>query len=282
MVKKKRRGLNEDELKDLELMEKLDAEGRRVYDPIKKIFNHGNKRATDISENKKVSLPKPCDNHTESSIEILRKKIMETFKNYRGKHCTEKGEQNTNLTKKELRGLRKLNKIIRNKEIVILKTDKSGKMTPMKRDNYEKMGKDKIKNDEKIGRKELRRIERKINAQVRMWTRMINSGANHDHTERIMVSKQSSSENTAPMYFMYKDHKSGGGYRPVVSGCNSDTLGLSNTLSEIIESVCMATESPYEVISSEDMLSRIVECNKEIKKYTEDKENEKENVDEIK
>ena len=100
--KKKKRNLNEDELKDLELMETLDAEGRRVYDPIKKVFNHGNKRATDMTENKKVSLPKPCDNHTESSIEILRKKIMETFRSYRGKHCTEKGEQNTNLTKKEL------------------------------------------------------------------------------------------------------------------------------------------------------------------------------------
>ena len=63
---------------------------------------------------------------------------------------------------------------------------------------------------------------------------------------------------------MYKDHKAEGGYRPVVSGCNSDTLGLSNTLSEIVESVCMSVEQPYEVISSEDILLRIEQCNDKI------------------
>ena len=62
-------------------------------------------------------------------------------------------------------------------------------------------------NDERIGRKELRIIERRLNAQVGMWTRMLNSGANHDHVDRKMQSKQSSSENTAPLYFMFKDHK---------------------------------------------------------------------------
>ena len=65
---------------------------------------------------------------------------------------------------------------------------------------------------------------------------------------------------------MYKDHKVEGGYRPVVSGCSSNTLGLSNTLSEIVESICMAVESPYEVISGEDMLSRVSKCNERLKK----------------
>ena len=82
MKSKRKRQLNEDERKDLDLMEKLDGEGRRVYDPFSKVFDHGNKRATDMKENKKVTLPKPCDNHTESSIEILKKKIMETFRKY--------------------------------------------------------------------------------------------------------------------------------------------------------------------------------------------------------
>ena len=38
------------------------------------------------------------------------------------------------------------------------------------------------------------------------------------------------------------------------------TLGLRNTLSEVVEAVCMATENPFEVISSEDMLSRVIAC----------------------
>ena len=47
----------------------------------------------------------------------------------------------------------------------------------------------------------------------------------------------------------------------MVSGCTSNTLGLSNTLSEVVEAVCMGIEDPYEVVSSEDMLARVHECN---------------------
>ena len=65
---------------------------------------------------------------------------------------------------------------------------------------------------------------------------------------------------------MYRDHKEGGGWRPVVSGCASNTLGLSNLLSEIIESVCLSIEDPFEVISSTDMLSRVEDFNNWIEK----------------
>ena len=73
----------------------------------------------------------------------------------------------------------------------------------------------------------------------------------------------------APRYYMYKDHKREGGWRPVVSGCNSHTLGLSNLLSEVIESLCISIENPYEVISSTDMLSRIEKFNRWVEKERE-------------
>ena len=70
----------------------------------------------------------------------------------------------------------------------------------------------------------------------------------------------------APRYYMYKDHKCGGGWRPVVSGCSSGTLGLSNLISEVVESLCVSVKNPYEVISSTDMLSRIENFNDWVKK----------------
>ena len=51
----------------------------------------------------------------------------------------------------------------------------------------------------------------------------------------------------------------------MVSGCCSDTIGLSNLLSDVVESVCCAIEKPYEVTSSEDILSRIESFNKWVK-----------------
>ena len=67
---------------------------------------------------------------------------------------------------------------------------------------------------------------------------------------------------------MYKDHKMEGGYRQVVGGCNSNTLGLSNMISEVLESVAVAINSPYAVISSEDMLARVSETNLKLEKLT--------------
>ena len=112
--KRRKKKLSKEEIDEMEMIERLEAEGRRVYDPECKVFDHGNKRATDLAENKKVTLPKPCDNYTESSIEVLRRKIMENFRKYRDNNCNERGEQESNLNKEELRGLRNLKKRIRN------------------------------------------------------------------------------------------------------------------------------------------------------------------------
>ena len=42
-------------------------------------------------------------------------------------------------------------------------------------------------------------------------SKMLNSGENHEHSERVMKSKLCSSENAAPKYYMFKDHKAEGG-----------------------------------------------------------------------
>ena len=87
----KRLKLSQEEETDLELMERLDAESRQIYDPIRRVFDHGKKRVTDLQENSKVTLPRPCDPHTESSIEMLKSIIMKFFNKYQSKYCTEKG-----------------------------------------------------------------------------------------------------------------------------------------------------------------------------------------------
>ena len=51
----------------------------------------------------------------------------------------------------------------------------------------------------------------------------------------------------------------------MVSGCSSNTVGLSNQLSYIIESVSLKLVEPFEIISSEDMLAHFENYNEEIK-----------------
>ena len=95
-----------------------------------------------------------------------------------------------------------------------------------------------------------------------MLTKALNIGEAHGHTKRIIDSKVVNSETVAPMYYLFKDHKEKESWRPVVSGFNSNTLGLSNLLSDVVESICLSVKNPYEVISGEDLLSRVESFNK--------------------
>ena len=113
-------------------------------------------------------------------------------------------------------------KKIENKEIICIKTDKSGKLTLINRDAYAKLNSDYP--DREINREEQRILERRVNEHTRFWTKILNTGEAHGHHTRITNSKVMNSEASAAKYFMYKDHKKEGGYRPVVSGCTSNTF----------------------------------------------------------
>ena len=76
-----------------------------------------------------------------------------------------------------------------------------------------------------------------------------------------MASKVTHSENIADLYIMYKDHKEGDKTRPTATGHSSNSLGLSNAVSEVLEAVANAEQHRYNTISSEDMLARVNEYN---------------------
>ena len=150
---------------------------------------------------------------------------------------------------------------MRDHEIVIMKTDKSGKMCVISREEYLKMGHEHTKKDEKIDRKMIIEKEKQLNGHVFFWSKIWGSGEDHNHRDRIIDSKVVSSEQLADMYIMYKDHKAGRASRPVVTGCNSNTRGMSNCVSDLLESVNKANQDPYETISGEDMQAQIEKYN---------------------
>ena len=56
-----------------------------------------------------------------------------------------------------------------------------------------------------------------------------------------------------------------------MTGCDSDTLGLSNSVSELLEAGCNSLDCPYKVISSEDMLACVVEGNQKLERIRKEK-----------
>ena len=86
---------------------------------------------------------------------------------------------------------------------------------------------------------------------------MNSSGENWSHMPRIMESKTSKSRNVAKMRLLYKDHKAlPRKTRPLVTGNSSDTLGLSNTVSDVLEAVANNSKDAHELVSTEDLLAK--------------------------
>ena len=112
-----------------------------------------------------------------------------------------------------------------------------------------------------------------------MWCKMTNAGENFDHQDRVINSKITNSNNLSSLYFLIKDHKNTLAARPVVTGCSGNSLGLSNSVSELLESVANSVVNAYEVISSEDLLAKIRECNKKVMKKIEEKMKRGEEID---
>ena len=154
-------------------MEYLEAEAREVFDVNGKVFDYGKKKSTDLTDNKEVTLPKPMDNHTECSLEVIKNKVMKAFRDYKTKNCDRKGNQRTNLTSSEEQGLKSLQKRIQKGDIVALKTDKSGKMTICKMEDYIKMGLERTKNDKEISYEEVKSIQKRINNTTRYWVKIL-------------------------------------------------------------------------------------------------------------
>ena len=145
---------------EIENEEELVARNEMVYDPEKKEYDARKMRVTNLTENTRITLPKPLKPIHEAEIEIRRKEYLKVFKKY-VKEETVKGKQESNMTEKEEKGLKSIRKRVDKGEIVILKTDKSSKIAAMKTDEYLKMGRGTRTKDRKIGRREIKEREKK-------------------------------------------------------------------------------------------------------------------------
>ena len=124
------------------------------------------------------------------------------------------------------------------------------------------MGMGHVRDDREVKREEIRGIERVLNGHCACWGKMFSSGECHDHQGRIIRSKCVKSTQVSNLYMMHKDHKvepeKG---RAVATAVTSNTTGLSNSVSDYVESLANSLEDPIEVISTEDMLYNVEEHN---------------------
>ena len=148
-------------------------------------------------------MPRPVSAENEAGIEIRRKSFRRVVANFRKEECNHKMEQKPNLTKSDANGLKSLQNRIQNEEIVVLRTDKSSKLSVTDLNTYIEMGKKHTKNDTIISMKEVAEKEKIINGHTAMFIKMTGMGDNWGHGPIMRSSKITKSS----LFLQLKDHK---------------------------------------------------------------------------
>ena len=265
----------EEEEKEQKMREE-EAKTRQIFCPIEQKYDERNRRVTDLVECNRVTLPKPIRIEREAQIETRRTLHERIYQEYRRENTKENGEQKSNLTEEEEKGLRSLQKRMKNEDLVIMKTDKSGKMSVTKKENYLEMGKAHTGEDKKVGREKIREIDKLMSEHSVAWCSMWKTGKNHEQEDRVINSKTSKSENRAKLYLTHKDHKKENGKtRPIGTANSSNTRGFANCISDLLEAVANCEKKSNKVISSEDLLHSAKGHNREMEKIREELEEKK-------
>ena len=248
-----------------EYEEYKDGMRRTVYNTEEGTWNYGKKRVTDLKGNTMVYLPGKLKNfQDEANLELLRAEMKYCFKQYMREKCDDEGRQESNISKEELRGLKTLKKRVKNEEIVVLPTDKSGRFGVMSMENYMRAGSKHTGKDEKVEMSVVTKTQNELNGNMSMAIKFFRIGHLWKHGERVRSTMINNSLAICPMYLTYKDHKGWTGEdksppptRPIAGGNSGMNIHISEVLSEIIEPVVDAYEGGQEIISTEDCKARI-------------------------
>ena len=143
----------------------------------------------------------------EAGLEVLRQEWTATYRDFCKENCNQKKEQVSNLTKKEKEGLESIRKRIKDGQLVIVPTDKSGRFSVMDLDTYMQAGLKHTSKDEKVSIHQIRENQSELNGHVSMILKIYRVGSSWGHEGRARSTMINQSEMISNMYCLYKDHK---------------------------------------------------------------------------
>lgn len=164
-------------------------------------------RTTDMKRNKRVFLPEPSNIELQTKRQNLKYALMDTVRNFN----SDFGDSDQyNLNDSEKIGLQKLQKCIRNNELIVNSTDKSKRLSVNKPENYREDMKVHYENDQVVDQKFVNKTVKCFNETCKSLASIVDMGSGTNQTQRIMNNVVMSSECEIPVLGgMYKDHKKG-------------------------------------------------------------------------
>ena len=245
-----------------------EEQGRRQREELDKSLNYAHLRATDIPTVQRLYPPKPATLRKEKVMDNIKEKLMETVREYKNENCDRRGNfKHHNLNNSDTEALKELKKEVRDKNIVVFSTDKSGKFAVDTPGNYREAVMRHTERDKEIDEKKVGQIEGQVNHHMRQFNKMFKVGATHEHESRVTGATTSTNIPAPPLYGLRKDHKQaesefvGPPVRPVCGANEAPNSRLSHFLSRIVNDYADAANIATECRSSEEMKAAFTEFN---------------------
>ena len=242
-----------------------------VLDYENKTADYANIRATDIPTVQRLFPPKPASMRREIVMQNMKDKMLMEVKRYKEKNCNSKGWiKEKNLSKQEEMGLLEVTEKIRNKEMVVFTSDKTGVFTADTVQNYGRALEEHTSGDTVISNKRVKDIEKKMNFHLKQLNKMFRVGSTWGHEARVAGAFTSTNVPPPNKYGLRKDHKTvppeqekfGPPLRPVAGADQAPNSRLSHFLSRTVNDYSDCENSRTKCRSCEEMRAALETFNK--------------------
>ena len=234
----------------------------KVLDIENKVADYANIRATDLPTVQRLFPPKPSTMRREIVMQNMKDKILNKVKEYKENNCNDKGFiKNKNIDKVVEDGLKEVTEKVKQHEMVVFSTDKTGKFSVDTVENHQDALMEHVANDTKINRKKVRILEKKCNSHLKQFNRMFGVGSAWGHQNRVAGASTATNVSAPALDGLRKDHKtvlpgqeqSGPSVRPVCKANQAPNNRLGYFLSKVINDYSDCAENKTECRSSEEM-----------------------------
>ena len=243
-----------------------------IYDEETKKLDMSKLKVNQLKKNPRVFEPKAANIEDDIKLEGQRLEVLRVCEDLlQDPTLGEEGRRphRSNLSPEERRGKRSLQMRIKDGELLVYPTDKSGKMVVSLPSTYKEAAKVHLEKDEEVTWDELSKVEVLINRHTTALRKVLSIGEQHPGRIQQLQGALKSEDSPAPnLYLTWKDHKPYEVVPPTRPVCDATVGPLarsSEILSLIINKVMDQEEDGVECLSSEEMQRAIFDANLDIK-----------------
>ena len=248
-----------------------------VFNPQSGILDLRNLQASHLTSHRETTIPPMGNQEEEMRHQELKGEILALTKEYRDSKCDKKSiPKHSTFTKDALQGIQDLKTLTKEKDLILLPTDKSGSLSLNTHANYVHQTTKHSEKDTIVTQADIAKKERLLNSATCQLARALGVASTCSDNQSTSIKSALTNSKIDPpnLYCPPKDHKAlepglehlGPPNRPICGAREASNAQLSMLCSKVIHMAVEAEKQlhpPYESKSTEDVVAILKNFNEQ-------------------